>query len=169
MRLLPLRAATNHLDGLDLSRTATTTVDLQAIHKGITDTVNALSDGLTKSAQIGAGDMSSCTCAPKECKDKKEDVCTVTVDVKEECKDVKKDKDFVSCETKCFKADHVVEINVPTVDLSSFHAAGTGERAQCTARHMCRQRPPCNARPACTCAARIQHVRRTTFGTCRSL
>jgi hypothetical protein len=63
-------------------------------------------------------DTSKCECE-KMCDDTKQEYCKTSEELVEECEDVETTKDFIECKTKCFTADHVIEVNVPTIDLNN--------------------------------------------------
>jgi hypothetical protein len=92
------------------------------------NSVSASISELHKSLQAAQKiDLSKCTCE-KKCDDKKQEYCKTTTEMVEECADVETTKDFIECKTKCFTADNVIEVNVPTIDLNnkgSEYLAGT--------------------------------------------
>ncbi|KAF6254641.1 hypothetical protein COO60DRAFT_1539537, partial [Scenedesmus sp. NREL 46B-D3] len=90
----------------------------------ISASIGGLHSSLLAAAKL---DMSGCECADL-CDDKKQEYCKTTTEMVEECKDVEVTKEFIECKTKCFTADKVIEVNVPTIDLNnkgSEYLAGT--------------------------------------------
>lgn len=92
------------------------TVDVASIHKQVTASLSDLHKQIMEGEKLGK-DLSNCTCK-EDCKEDKQKFCKVTVVPKEVCEEVEGEEDVIVCDTKCFKADKVVTINVPTVDLS---------------------------------------------------
>lgn len=92
----------------------------------VSESVSALHKSLSAAHNM---DMSKCECE-KKCDDKKQEFCKVTRELEYKCKPTEKAKDFIECTTKCFTADNVIEINVPTIDLNnkgSEYPAGSAD------------------------------------------
>jgi hypothetical protein len=96
----------------------TVNVDVPNPHAAVSSMGDSISQ-LHQSLQAAHSmDMSKCECE-KKCDDKKQEYCKTTEEMVEECEDVESTKDFIECKTKCFTADHVIEVNVPTIDLNT--------------------------------------------------
>lgn len=81
----------------------------------VSESVSALHKSLSAAHNM---DMSKCECK-KKCDDKKQEFCKVTRELVNKCKPTETPKDFIECTTKCFTADNVIEVNVPTIDLNN--------------------------------------------------
>lgn len=92
-------------------------IDTTAASASVQESMTSLHSSLQDAIKIHHGDLSGCECK-KDCEDVEQEVCKVTTKEEEVCEEVEKTKDYIECATKCYKADKVVEINVPTVDLS---------------------------------------------------
>jgi hypothetical protein len=98
-----------------------------AVVNSVSESVSALHKSLSAAANV---DLSKCECA-KKCDDKKQEYCKTTTEMVEECADVETTKDFIECKTKCFTADNVIEVNVPTIDLNNKGSEYPAAAAAC--------------------------------------
>lgn len=83
----------------------------------VTTSVHDLSKQLAAAALIAHGNLDGCECG-QQCQDEIKEKCTPKVVTETVCQNVTKESEVTECKTKCYTADKVVEIGVPTIGLN---------------------------------------------------